>query len=144
MAREASLIEEKRNVFDYADRGIPLAHCIASDLRMGAGIAVAMQKRFGLRGKIRSSGESLDNPTCVFVGKVFNLITKARSSGKPTYMSLRSAVQQMAHIATENDIRTIAMPRIGCGLDRLSWPLVREMLQEEVVARGISVIVCRL
>jgi O-acetyl-ADP-ribose deacetylase (regulator of RNase III) len=144
MARMPILIEERRNVFDYADKGTPLAHCIASDLRMGAGIAVAMQKRFGLRGKIEASGKATKHPTCIYVGNVFNLITKARSSGKPTYDSLRSAVVQMASSAFENGIHTIAMPRIGCGLDRLSWPMVREILNEELVSMGINVVVCRL
>lgn len=138
------LIEVRRNVFDYADDGISLAHCIASDLRMGAGIAVYMQRRFGLRGKLQQCGESLQHPTCIFVGNVFNLITKARSNGKPSYESITIAIQCMGELAHQHGITTIAMPRIGCGLDRLSWPRVRELLRAACVQYGFTAIVCRL
>jgi hypothetical protein len=43
--------EQRRNLFEV-DSSYHLAHCIASDLGMGAGIAVGLQKAFGLRGKI--------------------------------------------------------------------------------------------
>lgn len=45
------------------------AQCIATDLRMGAGIAVPMQAKFGLRSRLRESGEVLTSPTCVLVGR---------------------------------------------------------------------------
>ena len=47
--------EEYRDLFTMPDT-YHLAHCIASDLGMGAGIAVPMQKTFGLRGKILNTG----------------------------------------------------------------------------------------
>lgn len=118
------------------------AHCIASDLRMGAGIAVPMQKKFGLRGKIEASGEELKHPTCILAGRVFNLITKAKSSGKPTEASIRSALVVMRDKAVEASVGRIAMPRIGCGLDRLSWPVVRGMIQEIFADTDVEILVC--
>ncbi len=67
---------------------------------MGAGIAVPMRRQFNLRREIRDSGESVDSPTCILTGRVFNLITKTRSNGKPTYDSLRASLKRMRDIVT--------------------------------------------
>lgn len=132
------LIEKRGSVFDARDDAY-FAHCIASDLRMGAGIAVEFQKKFGLRGKILDANENTDSPTCILTGRVFNLITKRKSSGKPTPLSIRLAVRSMASIIAEQCLMKVAMPRIGCGLDRQSWAVVREILVEEL--DGIPVVI---
>jgi len=138
-----TLTEIRGNVFEA--QGDPyFAHCIASDLRMGAGIAVQFQKKFGLRDMLLSSGEELDSPTCVFVGRVFNLITKKRSNGKPTPLSIRLAVRRMAELAVDHKVERIAMPRIGCGLDRQSWAVVREIIREELADIDVDVEVYKL
>ena len=120
-----------------------LAHCIASDLRMSKGIAVKMQKKFGLRGKIRASRADLKHPTCVHTGRVFNLITKKKSPGKPTPSSLRASVEMMRDQAVADGVEMIAMPRIGCGRDRLKWPRVREDIKEIFAETDIEIMVCR-
>ena len=123
------LTEECRDLFgvkgDYY-----LVHCIASDLCLGAGIAVPMQQRFGLRQAIRASGESVESPTCILTGRVLNLITKSKSYGKPTYSSFQFALEKMREIVVKEGITKIAMPKIGCGLDRLQWTLVKHLIEE--------------
>jgi len=137
------ILEKKGNVFEAP--GDPhFAHCIASDLRMGAGIAVDFQKRFGLRGKIQASGVDTASPTCILAGRVFNLITKKRSSGKPTPMSIRLALRAMVKLIPSTKARRIAMPRIGCGLDRQSWAVVRAILREELADLDLIIEVYRL
>lgn len=139
--RRMTLTEEHRDLFTV-DKSYYLAHCIASDLRMGAGIAVAMQKKFGLRGKISKSGESAESPTCILSGRVFNLITKKRSSEKPTYLSLESSLSRMRKIVVEKDIKKIAIPEIGCGLDRLQWGRVREIIRTVFRDVDVEIRVC--
>jgi len=133
--------EEKRDLFTVS-KEYHLAHCIASDLGMGAGIAVQFQKRFNIRGKIVSSGEPLKHPTCILTGRIFNLITKSKSSGKPTYVSLVASLLKMQRIADESGIHKIAVPRIGCGLDKLSWPIVREHVKSLFDSNDIEILVC--
>lgn len=135
------LFEQKADLFDIGAE-YKLAHCVASDIRMGAGIAVAMQRGFDLRDRIRSSGESLESPTCVFTTPVFNLITKSRSNGKPTYASLKAALEKMREIALAMNIVKIAMPRIGCGLDRLDWDFVRKIIDDVFGDTIIEILVC--
>lgn len=101
-----------------------------------------MNEKFGLRQAIRDSGESLEHPTCVLTGRVFNLITKARSNGKPTMKSLVSALWKMKVLAVGQGVTRIAMPRIGCGLDRLNWPEVKLALQDVFGKTDIELLVC--
>lgn len=134
-------IEEYRDLFTMPN-SYHFAHCIASDLGMGAGIAVPMQKSFGLRGKILNSGLPLQHPTVIKTDRIFNLITKAKSSGKPTLNSLHMSIIKMRDIAVQEGIMQIAMPKIGCGLDKLSWPQVREILKTEFANTDIEIYVC--
>ena len=39
-------------------------------------------------------------------------------------------------------IDRIAMPRIGCGLDRLKWPLVRALIKDVFRDEDIEILVC--
>lgn len=133
--------EEPMDLFTV-DESYFLAHCVASDLVMGAGIAVPMNKQFGLREKVRKSGQSTKHPTCILTGRVFNLITKRASYGKPTLWSMLSSIGQMKEIAEANGVKKIAMPRIGCGLDRLPWGTVRDALKKTFEDTDIEILVC--
>lgn len=133
--------EEYRDLFTVSDT-YHLAHCIASDLGMGAGIAVPMQKTFGLREKIQNAGLPLHHPTTILTGRVFNLITKAKSSGKPTLNSLHMSIIKMRDIAVKEEIVQIAMPKIGCGMDQLSWVQVQEIIKTEFTNTNIEIYVC--
>ncbi len=125
------------------DKSYYLVHCIASDFRMGAGIAVQFQKKFSLKNKLKQKGEQDTRPgTCVLIGRVLNLITKSRSSGKPTYETLRSSLLNLREFCTCFSITKIAMPKIGCGLDRLQWGKVKEMLHEIFKDSDVEILVC--
>lgn len=138
------IVIEHRSVFDYAKK-LHIAHCIAADLRMGAGIAVQMQKKFGIRGQIeRLWGGKPNSPGCTLTDWVFNLITKRVSSGKPTYRSMREALISMRKLIHVHGIKEIAMPKIGCGLDKLSWARVRELLEEIFEDDDLTIRVCHL
>ena len=136
-----TITEVHRDLFTVDDSYM-LVHCIGADLRMGAGIAVPMQKKFGLRGKIRAKCESIPCPACVQTGRVCNLITKKRSSGKPTYNSLQAALYQLKEIVQNKAIQKLAMPKIGCGLDKLQWGKVREMLIQTFDDTKVEILVC--
>ena len=136
------LIEKKKDLFTVDDTEYHLAHCIASDLRMGAGIAVPMCQKYSLRTRMRDSGESLDYPTCVYTEPVFNLITKKLSSGKPTYDSLRDALAKMSLMVIAKGVKKIAMPKIGCGLDGLQWVVVSGMIKQAFEGTDVEILVC--
>eukprot|EP00062_Callorhinchus_milii_P009464 gi/632953299/ref/XP_007892342.1/ PREDICTED: O-acetyl-ADP-ribose deacetylase 1 [Callorhinchus milii] len=112
--------------------GESLAHCISQDCRMGAGIAALFRKRFG---SIEELQEQKKTPGEVAVLQknnryIYYLITKEKASYKPTYSSLQGSLIAMKTHSLANGVTRISMPRIGCGLDKLSWDKVATIIQE--------------
>lgn len=123
--------------------GYPLAHCISADYALGAGIARDFERRFHLRKVLEAVG-SHTYPDCIKTGNVFNLVTKERYWHKPTEQSLSAALYLMKAQMLESEITKIAMPEIGCGLDRLSWPRVRQILYSIFEDTEVELLVCYL
>ena len=55
-------------------------------------------------------------------------VTKPKYFHKPTYETLQSSLNAMKQHCVEHEVKMLAMPRIGCGLDRLEWSKVKEMI----------------
>lgn len=127
-----TFIEEQGDVFELVDEGYTLMHCIASDYRMGAGIAVPMNKRFGIHQEIKNKFGNialLAYPECYYLGGVLNMVTKQYSSGKPNYDSFYKSLQRAKVEVVKNNIIKVGLPRIGCGIDRLAWGTVRRLIK---------------
>lgn len=129
--------ERKGNLFEL-DKKYALAHCISQDCAMGQGIAVQFDKTFnGMKSTLIHviREYKMKFPVCIpYVSKsryVFNLVTKKVYYGKPTYKSITACIKEMKYQCEKYDIKYLAMPKIGCGLDRLQWDKVREIIQEE-------------
>ena len=129
-----------------------LAHCISADFKLGAGIAVEFQRRFNLREDLLYAFGSkwyleYDNQ---FNGdaflhcnkRVIDLITKTRYWHKPTLYSMERALEKMKGICEKYNIEKIAMPKIGCGLDKLKWEDVSELIKEVFQDTDIEILVC--
>ncbi|XP_061908845.1 ADP-ribose glycohydrolase OARD1-like [Entelurus aequoreus] len=123
-----------------------LAHCISEDCRMGAGIALMFKQKF--RGVEELKGQKKLVGQCAVLKRdgrlVYYLITKKKASQKPTYDSLRHSLEDMKVHCIKNGVTRISMPRIGCGLDRLNWERVSEMLEEIFESTDVSVTVYSL
>lgn len=178
------LTEIKQNLFDI-DSKYALVHCISSDYVMGKGIA----KEFANRGvkdylianystdvfkwNYRGPGYCLSAPISPW-GVVYNLVTKEHYYDKPTFDSLQNSLIELRgafinyvrnHSVEFPDASTweinLAMPRIGCGLDRLSWegttskPSVKNMIDrifndytvecaDRIVVLHFNIVVCNL
>ena len=126
-------------------QGYSLAHCISADYALGAGVAKQIDKAYGMRNILRSQvPQDTTWPCCIMVQNVFNLVTKEKYWHKPTLNSLRESLLAMKKIVIEGDIKKIAMPKIGCGLDRLNWIDVSRMIQEIFSDVDVEIMVCVL
>lgn len=138
------LIEAKHDIFKAPDDWY-LAHCISRDAVMGAGIAKEFVKRFP---ELKQLREGLKNHQieagCTRVGRVLNLVTKEFYYNKPSYKSLRYSLECMRRIIESNGIKKLAMPRIGCGLDRLEWSKVKPIIEEVFEDCDVKIGVCYL
>lgn len=141
--------EETRDLFTVPEEYY-LAHCISADFGMGKGIVVEFNKRFDMKRKLQSKYTDYINEwhrrkwsfNCILEGRVFNLITKERYFHKPTYDSLYGALNLMKFISVQKSITKIAMPIIGCGLDRLQWDKVSVIIKEIFDDTDIEILVC--
>jgi O-acetyl-ADP-ribose deacetylase (regulator of RNase III) len=61
---------------------------------------------------------------------IYYLVTKKLSTDKPVFDSLESSLEEMRDHCAEHNVRFLAMPRIGCGLDRLEWRQVKPKIEE--------------
>lgn len=125
--------EEHRDLFSVNFKDYTPAHCISLDCKMGAGIAVPMKKKFKLSGLInvvKDNQWAIKVGSAVYHNGVYNLITKKKYYGKPTYDTLRQSLVSMLVHMDQHDIYRIVMPKIGSGLDKLSWSRVREIIHD--------------
>ncbi|XP_037627455.1 ADP-ribose glycohydrolase OARD1 isoform X2 [Sebastes umbrosus] len=123
-----------------------LAHCISEDCHMGAGIAVLFKRKF--KGVDELKAQKKVTGKCAVLKRdrrfVYYLITKQKYSQKPTYESLTQSLEDMKSHCAENGVTRISIPRIGCGLDRLRWNQVSEILEQVFKDSNISITVYSL
>jgi hypothetical protein len=141
--------EVQYNLFDIPS-GYYLAHCISADFKLGKGIAVDFDRIYNMRERLQDNypyyhenwvKENMIGD-CIQVDNVFNLVTKEVYWSKPTYQSITVALTRMKEYCIQNNIWYIAMPKIGCGLDRLAWDKVSEIIKKLFVDTPATIIVC--
>lgn len=137
--------ESKGNLFAMGDE-YTFVHCISKDCAMGAGIAVSFNEMFPdmKRELKRTVYNNKMNTPCTILYKddtrsVFNLITKNLYFQKPTLSSIKHCIKEMKMICEQNNIKYLAMPKIGCGLDKLNWDIVREIIKSEFEDTNIQI-----
>lgn len=141
--------EETRDLFTVP-QGYYLAHCISGDYSLGAGIAAQFVDVYNMRYKLHRNypipdGEKFANVgEALLIDNVFNLVTKDRVYHKPTYDTLIKTLEDMKEQCENLDIDKIAMPRIGCGLDGLSWNTVDEIIKEVFEDTDMEILICTL
>lgn len=149
--------EVKKDLFTVPD-DYTLVHCISADFKLGAGIAREFDKKFNCRKRLfdLNDGDNdvgyWDNGThgyCILIGLcenpiILNLVTKRNYWDKPTLITIKNALSWMKKHCEMLDIHKVAMPRIGCGLDRQDWTEVKKLIEEVFDDADIEILVCSL
>lgn len=143
--------EEYKDLFSVSN-DYYLAHCISGDFAFGKGIVVEINKRFNMKKKLKEEFPNFIEEymhyyrikgECILIDRVLNLVTKERYYQKPTYESISQALEMMKRVCIANNINKVAMPTIGCGLDRLKWNKVSKIIKEIFEDTDIEILVCR-
>jgi len=133
--------EIRYNLFTL-DEKYYLAHCISADAKMGAGIALEFTRQHPCVKELRS--QDLEVGRCYRTKKVFNLVSKKVYYGKPTYESITKCIEDMAQQCPLEGVEFLGMPKIGCGLDRLSWGKVSEIVKNVFADQDINIVICSI
>jgi hypothetical protein len=80
----------------------------------------------------------------LLIDNVFNLVTKPKCYHKPRYEAVREALETMKDIMVMNATTKLAMPKISCGLDKLSWDEVLKIIQEVFEDTNVEILICEL
>ena len=120
------------NLFDRKlEKNEFYVHCISRDYACGAGIAKEFNKRYDLTRKLSKQ----EPHKCMMVDNVINLVTKSKYWQKPTYDSLKESLIEFRDTLCRFSnptlfVKTLVMPRIGCGLDKLQWKNVKNIIKD--------------
>lgn len=135
--------EENRDLFSVP-QGYYLAHCISRDFALGAGIAKQFVDIYNMREKLYTlyGSHSIDVGEACLVDNVFNLITKEKAYQRPTYENLEEALYDMKYQMNKLLITKLAIPQIGCGLDRLSWDIAKSTIERVFEDIEVEILVC--
>jgi O-acetyl-ADP-ribose deacetylase (regulator of RNase III) len=140
--------EEQRDLFTVP-KGHILVHCISADLAMGAGIAKEFTKR-GIKAQLQKDYQDIEVGECLVSNTTgwraeLNLVTKEKYWQKPTYKTMRMALENTKSLYEElmsyENVK-LAMPKIGCGLDRLQWDKVKVIIEEVFADTDVEILVC--
>ena len=142
---------EQRDLFTVPNEYY-LCHCVSSDFALGAGIAKKFAE-LGVKDELKEYAALADEPMwhgegyCIMSIEpqphgALNLVTKEKYWHKPTLKTMRQALEC---VADDFDFHgKIAMPKIGCGLDRLNWQDVEKIIWEVFEDTDIEILVCEL
>ena len=112
-----------------------MGHCISADAQMSKGFAQVLSERVPRLRRTCRQANLLNYQVFPFWDSssrryIYNLVTKEKYSDKPDLQTLATTLQSMRSYATMHGVSTIAILKIGCGLDQMNWPDVVKLLRE--------------
>lgn len=136
---------ENRDLFTVP-QGYYLAHCISADFALGAGIAKTFDEVYNMRFKLFKNYDNYEyeGGDALPIDNVFNLVTKPKCYHKPRYEAVREALEVMKELMINLDITKLAIPKLGCGLDRLEWSEVYDIICEVFEDTDVEILICEL
>ena len=144
---------EHRDLFSVP-KDYSLVHCISADFALGAGIAKEFTKRGVKNELLRRYGIYADSS--VWVGKAlethatdwnweYNLVTKEHYWGKPNYVTLEMCLKNLRDVYVNHNEHLapkLAMPWLGCGLDKLERWKVEVLIKDVFKDCDVEILIC--
>ncbi len=122
-----------------------VAHCISGDFTLGAGLAKKINEQFDMSNKLKNKYQIQNGDrVALYMDGFFNLVTKDCYKDKATYDGLREALKDLKINLYYFGISQLAIPRLGCGKDKLDWNVVEEIIKECFFDMKIDIFVCTL
>ena len=112
-----------------------IGYCISAIAQMSKGLAQFLSESIPrLRRTCRQANLLRDQKFPLWDSSsrryIYNLVTKEKYSDKPDLQTLATTLQIMQAHAKMHGVSTIAIPKIGCGLDQMNWQDVVKLLRD--------------
>mgnify|MGYP000292740071 CR=1 FL=1 len=144
---------EHRDLFSVP-KDYSLVHCISADFVLGAGIAKEFNKRGVKNELLRRYGDYANSS--VWIGKAlethatdwnweYNLVTKGHYWGKPNYVTLEMCLKNLRDVYVNHNEHLapkLAMPWLGCGLDKLERWKVEVLIKDVFKNCDVEILIC--
>lgn len=104
-----------------------LAHCVSNDFQMRDEIAKLFNKKFQHKSYLQtlSYNNNIGNTIALIDSNssrfIYYLVTQKYYYNKPTLLTLELTLKKMRNHMIYNNIKNLAIPQLGCGLDQLYW-----------------------
>ena len=126
-----------------------IGHCIFADAQMSKGFAQFLSERVPRLKRTCKRAHLLKDQVFPFRDSssrryIYNLVTKEKYSDEPDLQTLATTLQNMQAHATMHGVSTIAIPKIGCGLDQMNWQDVVKLLRDIFAYSDIQIVVYSL
>nr|ADR79359.1 RH67648p [Drosophila melanogaster] len=140
-APKCQITEARGNLFS-APENYALVHSVSADFAMCAGINLQFRCKFGQVDELKRQHKHTGNVAVLEQDgrHIYNLVTKERSHEKCTYAALYYALLAMREHMREHGVTKLAIPRLGCGIDRLDWLRVRSLLDLVFAEDSVDII----
>ena len=135
--------QQRRNKFS-SQHNTAIAPCVSADGKMSKGFAETTCRRVnGLQDLCRRYKTTVGSAVPYWDPEsnnfIYNLVTKSKFFEKPTLDNPTISLKNMRGHALLNNITTISMPKVGCGLDKLQWTDVFRLIQDTFTYSGIQI-----
>ena len=126
-----------------------IGHCVSADAQISKGFAQFLSERIPRLRRTCRRAHLLKDQVFPFWDSssrryFYNLVTKEKYSDKPDLQTLATTLQNMQSHATMHGVSTIAIPKIGCGLDQMNWQDVVKLLRDIFAYSDIQIVVYSL
>lgn len=120
-----------------------LCHSVSKDFVMGAGIARQFRDLFGRVIELKSMGRNIGEVAALEDNGrfLYYLVTKNKYHGKPSYGTIRASLVDMRKHAILHGVTTIAMCKIGSGLDQMDWKIIERIILDVFRNSRMTIIV---
>jgi O-acetyl-ADP-ribose deacetylase (regulator of RNase III) len=114
---------------------MPVCHCISACRSQSKGVAKTICSMCPENWQVYFAPVGSISVTKAKDFCVINLITKAKKNDKPTYYHLEKCLQALRREIVTREIKQLAIPRLGSGLDGMDWSIVFGMIKSAL--RGL-------
>ena len=123
-----------------------IGHCFSADAQMSEGFGQFLSERVRrLRRTCRRANLLKDQAFPFWDSSsrryIYNLVTKEKYSDKADLQTLAATLESLQFHATMHGVSTIAIPKLGCGLDQMNWQDVVKLLRDIFAYSDIQIVV---
>ena len=124
-----------------------LVSCVSKDLKMTQGLAKSFRDKWPSQiDELKKMDLDVGDIGAIKVDErfIYHLIIKGKFNEQPKHDPLKQSLAKLKDHMLENEITEVSLPKIGSGLNRLSWSDVKTMIEKVFEDTNIKIVIYTL